>query len=60
MAQQPKLLTVEELDAMTPAERETAFAERIVGNLEDLPADVRERFMENGRRLSREMHSSAE
>lgn len=60
MTQQRKLLTVEELDAMTPAERETAFAERIVGNLDDLPADVRERFMENGRQLSREMHSSAE
>jgi hypothetical protein len=60
MTQQRKLLTVEELDAMTAAERETAFAERIVGNLDDLPTDVRERFMENGRRLSREMHSSAE
>jgi hypothetical protein len=60
MTQQRKLLTVEELDAMTPAERETVFAERIVGNLDDLPADIRERFMENGRRLSREMHSSAE
>ncbi len=45
---------------MTPAERETVFAERIVGNLDDLPADVRDRFMENGRRLSHELHSSAE
>ena len=60
MSPRPKLLTVEELDAMTPAARETAFAERIVGNLDDLPADVCERFMENGRRLSRELHSSAE
>ena len=60
MTQQRELLTVEELDAMTPAERETVFAERIVGNLDDLPADVRDRLMENDRRLSRELHSSAE
>ena len=60
MTQQRRLLTVEELDAMTPAERETVFAERIVGNLDDLPADVRDRLMENDRRLSRELHSSAE
>jgi hypothetical protein len=60
MAQQRKLVTVEELDSMTPAERETVFAERIVGNLDDLPADVRERFMENGRRLSLETHPSAD
>lgn len=60
MTQQRKLLTVEDLDAMTPAERETVFAERVVGNLDDLPAGVRDRFMENGRRLSRELHSSAE
>ena len=45
---------------MTPAERETVFAGRIVGNLDDLPADVRDRFMENGRRVSRELHSAAE
>ena len=60
MTQQSELLTVEELDAMTPAERETVFAARIVGNLDDLPAEVRDRFMENGLRLSRELHSSAE
>ena len=60
MTQQSELLTVEELDAMTPAERETVFAERIVADLDDLPAEVRDRFMENGRRLSRELHSSAE
>jgi hypothetical protein len=60
VTQQRKLLTVEELDAMTPAERETVFAERVVGNLDDLPAEVRDRFMEHGRRLSRELHSSAE
>ena len=58
MTPQRKLLTVEELDSMTTAERDVAFKDRVVGDLGDLPADVRDRFMEHGRRLSRKLHSS--
>ena len=60
MTLQRKLLTVEELDSMTTAERDAAFTDGVVSDLAELPEDVRERFIEHGRRLSRELHSSPE
>jgi hypothetical protein len=57
---QRKLLTVEELDSMTTAERDAAFTAGLVSDLAELPEDVRDRFIEHGRRLSRELHSSLE
>jgi hypothetical protein len=60
MAPQRKLLTVEELDSMTNAERDAAFNDSVVSDLAELPDDVRDRFIERGRQLSRELHSSPE
>jgi hypothetical protein len=60
MAPQRKLLTVEELDSMTSAERDAAFHDGVVSDLAELPDDVRDRFIEHGRQLSRELHSSPE
>jgi hypothetical protein len=60
MAPQRKLLTVEELDSMTNAERDAAFNDSVVSDLAELPNDVRDRFIEHGRQLSSELHSSPE
>lgn len=60
MTPQRKLLTVAELDSMTTAERDAAFADGVVSDLAELPEDVRDRFIEHGRRLSRELHSAPE
>jgi hypothetical protein len=60
MAPQRKLLTVEELDSMTTAERDAAFNDSVVSDLAELPDDVRDRFIEHGRQLSSELHSSPE
>ena len=60
MAPQRKVLTVDELDSMTTAERDAAFKGSVVGDLGGLPDDVRDRFIEHGRRLTRELHSSPE
>jgi hypothetical protein len=60
MTPQRGVLTVEELDSMNTAERDAAFADRVVGDLDELPDAVRDRFVEHGRRLSRELHSSPE
>ncbi len=45
---------------MTTAERDAAFNDSVVSDLAELPDDVRDRFIEHGRQLSRELHSSPE
>ncbi|MCP3938902.1 MAG: hypothetical protein GY708_26445 [Actinomycetia bacterium] len=52
MVNTPRVLTVEELDAMTPDERAQAFNERIVTDLDELPAKFRDRVIETGQRLA--------
>ena len=46
-----KLLTAAELDQMTPDQRAAAFRERLVKDLDELPADFRQRVEETARRL---------
>lgn len=52
-----KILSAEELDAMTPDQRAAAFDERIVHDLDELPEEFRTRIMERGRRLGEELRS---
>jgi hypothetical protein len=48
-------MSYEQLQAMTPAEREAHFDSCIVGDLDDLPEEYRERReVQNSRVLSRE------
>lgn len=58
MADDRKVLTAEELDAMTPDQRAAAFDERIVRDLEDLPDAFRVRVIATGQRLAAELRSS--
>ncbi len=52
MAEARKLLTAAELDQMTPDQRAAAFRERLVTDLDELPADFRQRVEETARRLA--------
>lgn len=54
-----KILSAEELDAMTPDQRAAAFDERIVCDLDELPPEFRDRIMETGRRLGEELRSTS-
>ncbi len=58
MVNKPRVLTAEELDAMTPDERAQAFNERIVTNLDELPAEFRDRVIETGQRLTNRRDTS--
>ncbi len=58
MADKRKILTAEELDAMTPDQRAAAFDERIVRDLDQLPAAFRARIMETGKRLAEDLPST--
>jgi hypothetical protein len=52
MADVLPLLTIEDLQGMSLVERVAAVEERIVTDLEELPAAVRRRIEETGQRLS--------
>ena len=54
MADKRELLTAAQLDAMTPNERQAAFNDRIVTNLDDLPTEFRNRVVATAERLGRE------
>jgi hypothetical protein len=43
------MLSAEDLDAMTPNERVTAFRERLITNPDDLPEHIRRRVFETAR-----------
>ena len=53
-----RLLTAPELDAMTPDQRAAAVGERIVTNLDELPAEFRQRVVDTGARLGAERRES--
>ena len=52
MAEARKLLTAAELDQMTPDQRAAVFRERLVTDLDEVPADFRQRVEETARRLA--------
>lgn len=54
MADKRKILTAEELDAMTPDERASAFRDRIVTDPDELPDEFRDRIFEMAKRLDAE------
>ena len=54
MADKHKILTAEELDAMTPDQRARAFRDRIVTDPEELPEDFRDQIFETAKRLGAE------
>ena len=58
MPDKPKLVTAEELDAMSPNERATAFDERVVRDVDELPTGFRERVMKVGQELSDELRAA--
>jgi hypothetical protein len=55
-----RLLTTEDLDAMSPDQRAAAVSERIVTDLDALPAEFRQRVVDTGARLAAERRASAE
>lgn len=59
MGAQPRIVTAHELDQMSPDERAAAFDERIVRDLDELPADFRRRVEARGRRLAEELRSTS-
>ena len=54
MAGQCKILTAEELDAMTPDQRARAFRNRIVTDPEEIPEDFRDQVFETAKRIGAE------
>lgn len=59
MVNKPRVLTAEELDAMTPDERAHAFNERIVTDLDELPSEFRDRVIQTGQRLASQRDTSS-
>ena len=57
MAEKHEILSAAQLDAMTPNERQAAFNERIVTDLEDLPEEFRNRVVATANRLGCERRS---
>jgi hypothetical protein len=51
MVDKQKILTAEELDAMTPDQRAMAFRDRIVTDPDELPEEFRDRVFETAKRL---------
>ena len=54
-----RLVTAEQLDAMSPNERAAALAEHIVMDLDELPEGFRERVVATGQRLATERDQAA-
>jgi len=52
MRDERKLLTALELDEMSPDERAAAVNDRVVSDLDELPAEFRDRVVATGRRLA--------
>lgn len=55
-----RLLSAPDLDAMTPDQRAAAVTERIVTDLNELPAEYRQRVLDTGARLAAERRSHTE
>ncbi len=58
MALEPELLTVADLDRMTPNERAEAVNARIVTDIEQLPAAFRARVIATAERVAGELKRS--
>lgn len=58
MADRRRILSAEELDAMTPHQRAAAVRERIVTNPDELPEELRRRVFETTRRLATERNAA--
>ena len=58
MAEDRKLLTAPEMDAMTPDERSAAVRAGIVTDLSTLPAEFRERVLGTGKRLTEQRRAA--
>jgi len=58
MAGEPPSLSAADLDAMTPDERAAAFEERLVTDLDALPAEFRDRVIATAERLGRERRTA--
>lgn len=54
MTDAPRLITAEELDAMSPDERARVVREHVVTDLDQLPDDFRRRVANTAGRLSEE------
>jgi len=54
VANKHEFLTAAQLDTMTPNERQAAFNDRIVTDLDDLPEEFRNRVTATAERLGRE------
>ena len=54
MAEKPELITAAALDAMSRDERAAAVRAHIVTDLDELPAEIRQRVVATGERLARE------
>ena len=54
MADKPEFITAAALDAMSPDERAAAVRDHIVTDLDELPAEFRQRVVATGERLARE------
>jgi hypothetical protein len=54
MVDRQRILTAEELDAMTPDQRAKAFRDRIVTDPDELPEEFRDRVFETAKRLGAE------
>ena len=59
MANEPKVLTAEDLDAMSPNERAAAFDERIVRDLDALPPEFKTRVMKAGQELADNLRAAS-
>lgn len=51
MADEPRLISAAEFDAMTPDERAACFAEGIVTDWDQVPEEFRERVVATAKRL---------
>jgi hypothetical protein len=58
MAQERKITTVEELEAMTPDQRRSHFRARIIKDLDELRPDFRDQVIATGERLTRERRTA--
>ena len=54
-----RLVTAEQLDAMSPNERAAVLADHIVMDLDELPEGFRERVVATGKRLATERNQAA-
>lgn len=59
MAEAPRLITAEQLDAMSPDERARVVREHVVTDLDQLPDDFRGRVEATAGRLAKQLHRPA-